>query len=74
MTDASFRLVACPIAGIENPETLNIVGGAGSVARSLCKVRVAETYSTSGGTSTVHKTWNIVKREGGDVDLSGNPV
>ena len=75
MTDASFKLLACPIAGIVNPESVNIVGGAGTVARSLCKLRIRETYLTSGGTTrSVSSSWNVVKREGGDVDLNGDPV
>lgn len=75
MTDASFKLLACPIAGIVNAESPNIVGGADSVARSLCKVTVRETYlTTGGGTSHVISSWNIVKRDGGDVDLNGNAV
>jgi hypothetical protein len=75
MTDASFKLLAPVIAGIVNVQTLNVVGGAGTVARSLCKVRVTEAYLMSDGTtSNVHSSWNIVKRAGGDVGLNGNPV
>jgi hypothetical protein len=75
MADASFKLLAPVIAGIVNAQTLNVVGGAGTVARGLCKVRVTETYLMSDGTtSNVHSSWNVVKRAGGDVDLNGNPV
>jgi hypothetical protein len=75
MSDASFRLLACPIASIVNAKTLKVIGGAGAAVRSLCKVKVVETYLMSGNVEgKVSNVWDIVKRDGGDVHLNGNPV
>jgi len=75
ISDASFRLAQAPIAEVQNPIQVNVLGGAGSLKRGICAVQVTETYLLGDGSSgSVDNVWEIVKREGGDVDLGGNAV
>lgn len=75
MGDSGFRLSGARIAPIVKPVSLKVVGQAALVDRGLCSVRLVETYLLSDGTTAdAVSTWDVVKREGGDVDLAGIPV
>jgi hypothetical protein len=82
ISDASFLLTGCTIADILHPRNVKVVGGDGGVTRGTCEVKVRERYLVGtgggGGGSTrvveVEGRWSVVKRDGGEVDLSGNPV
>lgn len=73
--DSGFRLSGARIAPIVKPLNLKVVGQPAPVSRGLCSVRLVETYLLPDGTTAdAVSTWDVVKREGGDVDMVGIPV
>jgi hypothetical protein len=74
VADASFKLAQCAIALIKTPMIVE-VHGEGMVSRGLCKVTFVETYAfANGGVEDAVTVVDVLKREGGDVDLRGEPV
>ena len=70
-----FLLSGARIAAINRPVNLNIVGPTDTVSRGLCLVDLIETYLLPDGTeANAHSEWEVVKRQGGDPDLAGQPV
>jgi hypothetical protein len=75
VVDCGFRLSGAHIAPVMNPVNLKIVGQTTPASRGLCSIKLVETYLLPDGTTAdAVSTWDVIKRQGGDVDLAGNQV